>query len=850
MLSGWILDLYPSPEGMVLWLAGREGKRRRLIDRSFTPCFYVHGPELRLTPLAQVLAGRAAVRCVLTEKTDIWDGGGLRVLEVAVRHPTQFAALARFVHQYDSRLRLYNSDLMLAPMYCWEKGVFPLAKVEVDEHAGAGGWGLGARAGKAPGPNSQPLAPGGIAPASREVPPVEVGALKSCDDEWATDYELPPLRIMRVRLEGLSNVDPQHGRRGALEVEIDGEWRVLDDSEEPVAVGFERLLHAHDPDMILSEWGDATLFPALLRQARKLGLTLSLNRDAQPVERRRARSYMSYGRILFKGNTTTLFGRLHVDTQNSFIAEQCDLEGLWELARVTKLPVQYCARTTTGTGISYMQMELAYGDGVLIPEQKAEPESPKHPDELLRADRGGLVFLPRLGFFTNVGELDFISEFPSIMARFNISPETVNCGCCPEAPRIPELGYRICQRRRGINSRVVERLIQKRQEYKRQMADDRKGGVLTPPFPIRGEESRLAPLALSEVAAFQSEAAGKGESLSCLTCAADSPTALLERRHAAKQRRSALKWLLVCCFGYTGYKNARFGKIEAHEAINALAREKLLVAKETAEARGYRVLHALVDSLYAQKEDATREDYENLSREIEQRTGLPMALEAVYRYVVFLPSKQSPEIPVPNRFFCVPEGGELKVRGLECRKHDTPPLVARMQRDALAILAEAHDFQSYGRKLEEAREVLARYLARLEAGSINLEELVINRRLTRAPHDYQQASATAIAAQQLERAGVKLRPGETLQYIITDAKAELPDDRVRAWTLWEGWHGYDVKKYQEALREAFEAFEHFVRSAGVSPPAPAGRASCPRPLAGAGRSRDSGRDARATCLHS
>jgi DNA polymerase-2 len=749
---------------MVLWLVEPEGKRHRLLDRSFTPCFYVHGPEGRLTPLAQALAARAAVRCALTEKTNIWDGGKLRVLEVAVHHPTQFATLAHLARQYDSGLRLYNSDLMLAPIYCWEKGVFPLAKVEVEE-LGARDWGLGARAGTA---------------RCSEVSPVEVRALKSCDDEWATDYELPPLRIMRVRLEGLSNVDPQHGRRGALEVEIDGEWRVLDDSEEPVAVGFERLLRAHDPDMILSEWGDSTLFPALFRQARKLGLTLSLNREAHPVERRRARSYMSYGRILFKGSTTTLFGRLHVDTQNSFIADQCDLEGLWELARVTKLPAQYCARTSTGTGISYMQMELAYGDGVLIPEQKAEPESPKHPDELLRADRGGLVFLPRLGFFTNVGELDFISEFPSIMARFNISPETVNCGCCPEAPCIPELGYRICQRRRGITSRVVERLIQKRQEYKRRMAG----------------------------------------------AAADCSAAFLERRQSAKQRRSALKWLLVCCFGYTGYKNARFGKIEAHEAINALAREKLLVAKETAEARGYRVLHALVDSLYAQKEGATREDYENLSREIEQRTGLPMALEAVYRYVVFLPSKQSPEIPVPNRFFCVPEEGELKVRGLECRKHDTPPLVARMQREALAILAEAHDFQGYGRKLEEAREVLARYLARLEAGSINLEELVINRRLTRAPHDYQQASATAIAAKQLARAGVKLRPGETLQYIITDAEAELPDDRVRAWTLWEGWHGYDVKKYQEALREAFEAFEHFVRSAG-SLPRPVG-AGCPR----------------------
>ena len=159
---------------------------------------------------------------------------------------------------------------------------------------------------------------------------------------------------------------------------------------------------------------------------------------------------MSYGRILFKNSATTLFGRLHVDTQNSFIADKCDLSGLWELARVTKLPAQYAARTTTGTGISYMQMELAWRDGVLIPEQKAEPEDPKSPDELLAADRGGLVFPPKIGFHANVAELDFVSEYPSIMAHLNISPETINCPCCPDAPRVPELGYRVCRARRGI----------------------------------------------------------------------------------------------------------------------------------------------------------------------------------------------------------------------------------------------------------------------------------------------------------------------------------------------------------------------------------------------------------------
>jgi DNA polymerase-2 len=297
------------------------------------------------------------------------------------------------------------------------------------------------------------------------------------------------------------------------------------------------------------------------------------------------------------------------------------------------------------------------------------------------------------------------------------------------------------------------------------------------------------------------------------------PESLTPNPSACKQRRDVLKWLLVCCFGYTGYKNARFGKIEAHEAINALAREKLLVAKEVAEQRGFRVLHALVDSIYvcrggsrtAPTPLASREDYLRLAQEIEQITRLPMALEAVYRYAVFLPSKQSAEIPVPNRFFCVSDEGELKVRGLECRRHDTPPFVTRMQREVLAILAEARDFATYCDKLREAREVYERYQERLRDGSVAAEELVIRKRLTKAPGNYQKNSSTAIAARQLDRAGVKLRPGENIEFIITDARSSLVDDRVRAWTLWEGWRGYDVEAYGKALAKAFEPVAHFGR---------------------------------------
>jgi DNA polymerase elongation subunit (family B) len=904
---------------MIVWLIEPgKPKRRRLIDSSFRPCFYVQGPERQLARLGETLTARAAVSCTLTERQNIWDRRMLRVLQVSAHHPTLFAPMTRFVRRFDSSLTLYDSDLMLASMYCWEKNVFPLARVDIEA-----------------GPD---VAPGGYCPDEIGSPAhadLKVGATRArvrpyvtqeihsitCrDDEWLTEYERPPVRTMRVRLEGISDVNPKHGRHGSIEVAVENEWQTLDDSDEPTAQGFERLLRVYDPDVLVTEWGDDVLLPGLLQQAQRLHIHLPLNRDTLPVERTRSRSYMSYGRILFKENTTVLFGRLHIDTQNSFAADQCDMEGLWELVRVTKLPVQYACRTTPGTGISYMQMETAWRDGVLIPAQKAEPEGLKHPDALLLADRGGLVFPPRLGFFENVAELDFVSEFPSIMAKFNISPETVNCPCCPQAPRVPELGYRVCQKHRGITSRVVERLIAKRRKYKELRdagfgtrdsglgaelpIDDcrltigtglgvrsSESGIRYPEFGMQGvgcattltipipNSGSQIPEPESRVPCPKSRApcpSSIGNQPSTIDNPAPNPESRVPNPEsqapspeACKQRRDVLKWLLVCCFGYTGYKNARFGKIEAHEAINALAREKLLVAKEAAEQRGFRVLHALVDSIYVQKNRdwgqgagdwgkaeirnsksetrgtatefrissfefrpsietrqstignyprATRADYERLAQEIEQITGLPLALEAVYRFAVFLPSRQSAEIPVPNRFFCVSDEGELKVRGLECRRHDTPPFITRMQREVLGILAEARDFPTYCDKLSEAREVYKRYQDRLRDGTVPAEELVIRKRLTKAPASYQKNSSTAIAARQLDRAGVKLRPGENIEYIITDADSSLVDDRVRAWTLWEGWRGYDVKAYGEALKKAFEPAAHFGRTVGRRQP--------------------------------
>jgi len=105
---------------------------------------------------------------------------------------------------------------------------------------------------------------------------------------------------------------------------------------------------------------------------------------------------------------------------------------------------------------------------VLIPEQKAEPEDPKQPDELLDSR-------PRLDSSScrnsasrpTSPELDFVSQFPSIMARFNIHPKRELPMLLPTPHEFPNSGTAFARSGGGITSRVVERLIAKRCELKK-----------------------------------------------------------------------------------------------------------------------------------------------------------------------------------------------------------------------------------------------------------------------------------------------------------------------------------------------------------------------------------------------
>ena len=257
------------------------------------------------------------------------------------------------------------------------------------------------------------------------------------DNREAFEYELPPFSIMQIRNSN-DFVPPKYQKFLQLEISYDSRTYALEqDSPKELLEALNWHLYRCDPDILVTDYGDAILLPKLFTLSRQFDIPLLLNRDASAkFGTTKESSFFQYGKIVHKDGAFTLTGRWHVDAHNSFTVAEADLDGLFEMTRLTQMCGQRQGRASIGTSMSSMQLSWAYRNNVLIPSKKREPEEFKSAATLLLADRGGLIFNPPLGYHEDVAELDFASMYPSIMVNNNISPETINCRCCsPTAGR-------------------------------------------------------------------------------------------------------------------------------------------------------------------------------------------------------------------------------------------------------------------------------------------------------------------------------------------------------------------------------------------------------------------------------
>jgi DNA polymerase-2 len=679
--TGWLLDLYDQPgEGLVLWLITETGQRLRL-HQPFPVTFYAAGPEPRLRALQLYLKSRPQkISLQREEQRDLFQPQPVKVLAVRVEQTAEQPILFRRISNQFPDLDYYNADIQPFLRYSALYGTFALAHCHVD------------------------CQPDGL-----------LTDLQVLDTPWDLDPEPAPLRVLQLK----PDCEPQHAPPTELIAVFEGhEYHLALFPERPLLINLQAILQRHDPDLILSAAGDTWLLPMLIQLSTKLKIPIPLNREpARGVLYKKEGTFFSYGQIIYRGQQVHLFGRCHIDGHNAMMWQDYDLDGALETARITGLPLQVAARVSPGTGISSMQITTALRSRILVPWRKQQAERDKTALDLLRYDQGGLVYQPITGLHFDVGMVDFISMYPSIMVRSNISPET---------PMPTELGH--SDHPPGLIPRTLAPLLEKRVGLKQR--------ALALP--------RWDP-----------------------------------RRRKDKSRSAAHKWLLVTCFGYLGYKNARFGRIEAHEAVTTWGREALLRAKEAAERLGFTVLHMYVDGLWVKKPGCRQPlDFQQLLDDIVRDTSLPVALDGVYRWVAFLPSRVDERLPVPNRYFGVFQDGSTKVRGIELRRRDSAPFIAQVQTELLDCLAQAQAAGDLPVKINQAVAILKVRLQDLYSGKISPSMLVVGKKLSKELAGYRVPSHGARAVLQLLAAGKMVRPGQRVRLLYTRG-----EPGVFAWDL-------------------------------------------------------------------
>ena len=575
------------------------------------------------------------------------------------------------------------------------------------------------------------------------------------DDQMSTNYSLPEFKTVHLdaTVEKNDRLPRLEDRVASISISSSagGEsiTTVIDSkSEADALIQFCLLVQKLDPDFVFTRGGDSFLFPYLIHRGQVNNISLVLGREKTPLARpaKGGKTYFSYGRIHYRPTAVKLHGRVHIDTHNSFILDETGLQGLYEVTRLCRMPLHTASRASIGRCMSSLQFYHAWKKGLLIPWKPKLAEHYKTFRQLLIADRGGLIYEPEIGVHENAAEFDFSSLYPSIMLKKNLSGETINCECCPDSGMVvPEVGYHTC-RRTGIVPRSLDMILKKRAEYKK----------------------------------LKKQATGYD-------------------REVYDSRQTALKWILVTSFGYLGFNNSKFGRIDAHIAVCAYDRVILRQATRTAERAGFRVLHGIVDSLWVKKAGANRADYMRLKDSIETDTGFDISFEGEYRWVAFLPSKVSPMVPVPNRYFGLFEDGKIKVRGIEARRHDTPTFFVNVQAEVLKKMSEGLTIAEVRSTMPEVDEIFAKRAAELQGGRVPLEDLIFTKQISKNSSEYAHRRTVEVdAIRQLEAEGRPLRAGEVLRYIITDyytrhGPRSVPEELIDLTTQ------YDTKRYTELL---------------------------------------------------
>lgn len=391
------------------------------------------------------------------------------------------------------------------------------------------------------------------------------------------------------------------------------------------------------------------------------------------------------------------------------------LPDIEELTRITGQSLFDTSRMPYSQLVEWYYIKKAKAQGRVIPNQ---PKFEEIKERQQITYEGGFVKEPEVGLHRSIAVVDFASLYPSIIATYNISIDTLNCSCCKqEANKIPGLPYWFCKKQRGFESMVVEELLIERLELKRQL-------------------KKLQP---------------------------DSHEYFLLD---TKQR--ALKTIINASYGYYAYPASRWYSKECAESITAVGRYWIKEVLERAEDKGFHPIYGDTDSAFLKFEGKSKEELENFIKEINELLPgiMRLDLEDFYIKGLFVPREAGGV--AKKRYALLDEKGRLKIRGLEIVRRDLSQYARKTQQEILRICLIEEDIDKAFKYLEER-------IKQLKEGKYDIKELVVYEQLSKPVSEYKLISPHVIAAKRLLQKGIPVGEGSVIGYIIQKGAGSISE---------------------------------------------------------------------------
>jgi len=745
-----------------LWCKDPKGKTVLVLDRSFVPYFYVHvqdgkaedlknklRAELKRHPDLTVLKTETAKKKIAGDERTvlkIWCGAPSDLSKV--RDVVKIWEPSPVIEEYEYALTHYKRYLI-------EKGLSGMDWIEVE---------------------GEDIP----APGLKVDLAIDAEKITRVEDENLSDA---PAKVLAFDIESVEEAGQNkiimislstEKTKKVLTYQEDEHYgkyvEVLKDEKE-LLERFAEIVNEQDPDIILGYNSDLFDFPVISDRAEKLKVPLALSRDGSKLKfARRARwsAARLKGRVhvdLFEFVNNILSQTLQTEVM-SLDAVSAELLGdkkiefefeeileawrkkkdlaklaeyamkdseltlrlahlilpqIFELSRVVgQLPFD-TSRMTSGQDVEWYLSRRAFELGEVIPNQ------PKHEDIIARRALqpivGAFVREPIAGVHESIAVMDFRSLYPSIIASFNISPETLKCEhaeCARE--KVPEVGHWYCKKKRGLVSRVIEELIEKRAQLKKKLKSLKPGS--------------------------------------------------LEHRKLDNEQ-FALKLIANTTYGHFGFAGAKWYCRECAESATAYGRYFIKQVMAWAEAAGFVVVYGDSDSMFVKlkEENSSSASLEKavdkfITETNEKLPGImELDLQGYYVRGIFIPRGVGPGT-AKKRYALIDQKGNLTIRGLERVRRDWSDVARDTQEEVLRLVLKKKD-------VEGAVRYVRQVLEDLRKGKIPLRQLTIYEQLTKPLSEYRAIGPHVIAARKIKERGRPLGVGMVIMFAITKGKGSI-----------------------------------------------------------------------------